>query len=228
MNTSPSFPIQPILTIQPTNTASSTLTPHNAPPRAEYTYSIDGTTFQASPTFNGLAAKLYTITVRSSVAGSCEATATEELKAATGGPTVTKTSVQPTCATPTGSITVTAPLGAEYSYSIDGTTFQASPIFNGLAPKLYTITVRSSVAGSCEATATEEIKAASGGPTVTKTSVQPTCAVTTGSITVTAPLGAEIGSASCRDSVQGSPVFNGMSQKVYNIAERSSESSSGE
>ena len=155
-------------------TGSITVT---APLGAEYTYSIDGTTFQASPTFNGLAVKVYTITVRSSVAGSCDATASEEIKAASGGPTVTKTSVQPTCALPTGSITVTAPLGAEYTYSIDGTTFQASPTFSGLAPKVYTITVRSSVAGSCDATATEELKAATGGPTVTKSSIQPTCVI---------------------------------------------------
>ena len=37
---------------------------------------------------------------------------------------------QPTCAVPTGTIVVTAPLGATLTYSIDGTNYQASPTFN--------------------------------------------------------------------------------------------------
>ncbi len=44
--------------------------------------------------------------------------------------TPTATTVDGTCAVPTGTITVTAPLGAQYTYSIDGTNFQASPAFN--------------------------------------------------------------------------------------------------
>jgi hypothetical protein len=46
------------------------------------------------------------------------------------------------CTVATGSITVTAPLGAQYTYSIDGTNFQASPTFNTLAPNGYTVTVQ--------------------------------------------------------------------------------------
>jgi hypothetical protein len=50
--------------------------------------------------------------------------------------------VQPDCDNPLGSIEVTSPLGAEYTYSIDGTTFQAEPLFAGLTPGDYTITVK--------------------------------------------------------------------------------------
>jgi hypothetical protein len=50
--------------------------------------------------------------------------------------------VDATCTVATGTITVTAPLGAQYTYSIDGTNFQASPTFNTLAPNGYTVTVR--------------------------------------------------------------------------------------
>ena len=86
----------------------------------------------------------YTITVRSNAAGSCEGTTDVTINAPAGAPTVTATPVDPTCADPSGgSITVTAPLGGEYSYSIDGTNFQASPVFNNLGDGTYTITVRS-------------------------------------------------------------------------------------
>jgi hypothetical protein len=41
--------------------------------------------------------------------------------------------VHPTCATATGTINVTAPLGAGFTYNIDNGAFQASPSFPGLA-----------------------------------------------------------------------------------------------
>jgi gliding motility-associated-like protein len=111
--------------------------------------------------FNNLTAGNYTITVRSKVAGSCDGKASEEIKAAVGAPVVTLKATQPTCAAPdAGSLEVTAPLGTDYEYSINGTTFQASPVFNNLTAGNYTITVRSKVAGSCDGKASEEIKAA--------------------------------------------------------------------
>ncbi|MDP5001998.1 MAG: hypothetical protein NWQ15_08890, partial [Flavobacterium sp.] len=48
---------------------------------------------------------------------------------------------QPTCAVPTGTIVFTTQSGVEYS--IDGTTYQASETFTGVAPGSYTLSVRS-------------------------------------------------------------------------------------
>jgi hypothetical protein len=45
-----------------------------------------------------------------------------------------RSSVDATCSVATGTITVTAPIGAQYTYSIDGTNFQSSPTFNNVAP----------------------------------------------------------------------------------------------
>jgi hypothetical protein len=48
-----------------------------------------------------------------------------------------------TCANPTGTITVTAPLGAGLSYSIDGVDYtNTTGIFNGVAPGTYNVTVQ--------------------------------------------------------------------------------------
>jgi len=52
--------------------------------------------------------------------------------------------VQTTCVTTTGTITVISPVGPGITYSIDGTTFQSSPIFNNVSPNNYTVTVKNS------------------------------------------------------------------------------------
>src|SRR6185503_13554175 len=92
------------------------------------------------------------------------------INAPANAPTVTTTTTDPTCADPAaGSITVTAPLGAEYTYSIDGTTFQSSPTFSGVGAGSYTVTVVSNVAGACQTTANVSINAPANAPTVTTT-----------------------------------------------------------
>ena len=48
---------------------------------------------------------------------------------------------QPDCLTSTGKITITNNIGAAFSYSIDGTNYQASPIFSGLNSGNYSVTV---------------------------------------------------------------------------------------
>ena len=60
---------------------------------------------------------------------------------APAAPTASVT-VQPTCATPTGTIVVTAPIGAGLTYSIDGTNYQAGTTFTGVAPGPYNVTVQ--------------------------------------------------------------------------------------
>src|SRR4029079_1995882 len=190
-----------------------------APLGAEYTYSIDGTTFQSSPNFTGLTSGSYTITVISSVAGSCQATGAATVGPPTTPPTATATATDPTCADPTsGTITVTAPLGAEYTYSIDGTTFQSSPNFTGLTSGSYTITVVSSVAGSCQATGAATVGPPTTPPTATATATDPTCAdPASGTITVTAPLGAEYTYSIDGTTFQSSPNFTGVGAGSYTI-----------
>jgi hypothetical protein len=92
-------------------------------------YSLDGTNFQASPTFSGLVAGTYTLYFRDGVncAGTQSFTITQ--------PTVLDaTAVRQAVSCnglSDGRITVTASGGtAPYQYSIDGTTYQSSNIFN--------------------------------------------------------------------------------------------------
>ncbi len=54
-----------------------------------------------------------------------------------------------------GAITVTSPIGSGFTYSIDGTTFQASPVFFNLAEGNYTVTTKNSI--GCKGTTTLSI-----------------------------------------------------------------------
>ena len=77
----------------------------------------------------------------------------------TAGPTVSF--IQPTCQLATGTITVTAPLAVGLTYSVNGSSYQSSPIFAGLAPNSYNVTVNSG--GDCVSSVT-----------VTEINLQPT------------------------------------------------------
>jgi hypothetical protein len=108
-----------------------------------YQYSINGTTFQASNTFSGLAAGNYTITIKDSK--NCSTTKLIEV---TQPPVLT---IQAATFTPVsckgqkdGSITAGAVTGGNtnYEYSLDGVIFQTSNIFDNLFAGLYTISVR--------------------------------------------------------------------------------------
>ncbi|MCX6279297.1 MAG: ice-binding family protein, partial [Bacteroidetes bacterium] len=103
----------------------------------------------------------------------------------------TAITTQPTYAVPTGSITVTAPIGTGYSYSIGG-AYQSSATFSNLIPNTYTVTVKNSE--GCNSAGTNvTINAVPIAPaTPLATLTQPTCLLPTGTIVVTSPLGATL------------------------------------
>ena len=117
-----------------------------------YQFSIDGTNFSASGRFNDLAAGEYTVTVRD--ANQC--TASASFMVVDPVPvTVAEANMLPVdCrGDATGIIEVVASGGASgYEYSIDGTNFQTSAIFTGLAAGDYTFTARD--ANGCTGTVT--------------------------------------------------------------------------
>ena len=55
-----------------------------------------------------------------------------------------------------GSITVESPIGSGYSYSLDGTSFQANNVFEGLGDAIYTVTVRTDA--GCTSIGTVEVE----------------------------------------------------------------------
>jgi hypothetical protein len=95
---------------------------------------LNGTTYQSSNTFSGLAPNDYTLYVRNTTDATCvtmssSLTTINTVPLPPAVPTASAT-VQPTCATPSGTITITQS-GVEYS--VNGTAYQSSNSFAGLS-----------------------------------------------------------------------------------------------
>ncbi|MBL0355682.1 MAG: hypothetical protein IPP72_01800 [Chitinophagaceae bacterium] len=104
-------------------------------------YSIDGSTFQTSNIFTGVAAGTYTITVQD--AKGCSGTRNNVVVPSLSNLSVSASSTTATCGGNDASITATAGTGtAPYEYSLDGINFQLDETFNSLAAGMYTVTVR--------------------------------------------------------------------------------------
>ena len=164
-------------TIQPTCTTPTGTIVVSSPTGVGNLYSIDGINFQPSPTFSGLAPNTYTVIVKKTPSG-CNSSATNITINAV--PTITaptaSATAQPTCTVGTGTIVVSSPIGANFEYSINGTTFQTSPTFSGLIPNTYNVIVKNLTTGCISIATIVTINFQPATPNVpTILSVAPTC-----------------------------------------------------
>ncbi len=131
---------------------------------------------------------------------------------------------QPSCSVSTGSITVTDPIGAGIAYSINGTDYtNTNGIFTLLPAGIYSITARNAD-GIISAGTTITINAQPPTPALPTASVtlQPTCTVSTGTITVTAPTGPGMTySINGLTYTNTSGIFTSVPAGTYNITDRS-------
>lgn len=109
---------------------------------APYTYSLNGGTFQSANTFTGLAAAVYTVTVKDSKG------CTGNLNVTIGSNPVNVTAyagAASSCTSSNGSIQLFRTGGVgPYTYSINGNTYQGSNTFTGLTAGTYTGFVKDS------------------------------------------------------------------------------------
>ena len=147
-------------------------------------YSVDGgLTFQTDPQFNDLAAGIYDLQV--SDANGCISDSSLVISAPDAPEIQNVVEEGTTCGINNGAMIITATGNAPLSYSIDGgATVQASATFSDLAAGTYIITVID--ADDCEAAIDATIDG-SAPPTIDQVdTVDPTCGVVDGSITITA------------------------------------------
>ncbi|WP_180336346.1 T9SS type B sorting domain-containing protein [Pontibacter ramchanderi] len=151
-----------------------------------YTYSKDGTNFQSSNTFSNLAPGNHTITVKD--ANGCTFAKSFTLTNVPGPSAVTASSTPASCQNNDGTITAGTVTGGTgtMSYSINGTTFQASKEFSGVAAGTYTVTAKD--ANGCIITTTVTVAQA----TITNFTVTPTastCGSANGSVAISDVVG---------------------------------------
>uniref|UniRef100_UPI00130E0B8F hypothetical protein n=1 Tax=Aequorivita sinensis TaxID=1382458 RepID=UPI00130E0B8F len=129
---------------------------------------------------------------------------------------------QPTCAVPSGKISITAPLGAGFEYSIDGTNYQESENFINLTSGTYSVTARNTSDSTCVSTALSvTINDVPNAPaTPTADVVQPTCAVPSGKISITAPLGPGFEYSIDGTNYQASVDFINLTSGTYSVTAR--------
>ena len=122
------------------NLNNATITATGTGGTAPLQYSINGIIFQISNIFMGLTANNYTVTVKD--ANNCLSTTIINV-GTIPPPQLSATSSATNCNNNSGIITASASAGTSpYQYSITGTLFQSSNIFNGLATNNYTVTVK--------------------------------------------------------------------------------------
>ncbi|MFV8268708.1 T9SS type A sorting domain-containing protein [Flavobacterium sp. GT2N3] len=197
---------------------TTTLTVSATGGASPYTFSINGGAFQSSNIFTNVTAGAYVI-IAKDANGCLGSTATIavilSVPAAPVAAMVTLT--QPTCSLPTGTITVSAPIGTGLTYSINGINYQSTLVFANLAVGSYNVTVKNSA--GCISTATVavilSVPAAPIAATVTLT--QPTCLLATGTITVTAPTGTGLTFSINGSTYQSSNIFTGLAVGSYSV-----------
>jgi hypothetical protein len=121
------------------------------------------------------------------------------------------TLIQPTCYS-NGTITITTPIGSGLTYSINGTTYQTSPVFANLTANSYNVTAKK---GTCISAALIAKLNPGSIPAPTTTVKQTTCASATGTIIV-GSLG-EGYSYSIGGAYQTSPIFPGVTANTYYV-----------
>src|SRR5688500_3921285 len=183
VGTAPGAPTVTATATDPTcATPTGTITVTSATAGLEY--KVDNGTYAPYPAggFTGISSGAHKVWVKN--AAGCEASVDVTVGTAPGAPTVTATATDPTCATPTGTITVTSAT-AGLEYKVDNGTYAPYPAggFTGISSGAHKVWVKN--AAGCEASVDVTVGTAPGAPTVTATATDPTCATPTGTITVT-------------------------------------------
>ena len=214
INISPK-PAAPILNItQPTCTTPTATITITAVTGA--TYSIDGTNYQISNIFSGLAPGNYTLRIKN-VGGCISPSSSAIINPATG---ITQSYVysiiDPTCTNSTGGIVIQQPLGNNYEYNLNGGAYQSTPSFSNLSSGSYTTRVRDKTTGCVSPASPFNIIPAPVGPAAPTISIsQPTCTSSTGTITITQSAGLTYSIDG--NNYQSNNVFTGLNPGNYNV-----------
>lgn len=190
------------------------------PVGANIQYSLNNAGFQTNVNFSNLKPGTYSLIAKDVNSGCSSTPATLIINVGTGTPPSPSATVnsQPDCINTTGSITVTLPSGNNYQFSIDGGSYQSSTVFGNLNSGSHNLTVKNSLNGCISSSTVVTINAIPSPPQAPLTNIiQPTCAVITGTINVTAPSGSNIVYSLNNGLFQPNISFAGLIPGSYNL-----------
>lgn len=185
---------------------------------APLSYSIDnGITLQPTGSFTGLAAGTYDVVIED--ANGCQVF-DQVVLSSSGGPSLDNVAtVEPSCGLTNGQIDVTASGGTPpLQYSIDnGTTFQPTGTFTGLAPGTYDVVVDDGQ--GCPATQQVTLSSVGGATIDNVTVTDATCGQADGQLDITASGGTAPLQYSTDNGLtfQSSPQFTGLLAGNYEL-----------
>lgn len=130
------------------------------------------------------------------------------------------TITQPTCGNSNGSINISSPVGSNFQYSLNGVSYQNAASFSNVAPGSYSLTVKDITSGCVSAPVNVNINSSTLPAAATSSITQPTCAKTSGSVTITSPLGSNLQYSIDGINYQSNVSFSNLSQGTYNITVR--------
>jgi N-acetylneuraminic acid mutarotase len=173
-----------------------------------------GINFQPSNTFSGLAAGIYTITVKDSTGDTRTTTAIIENLI----PIFTASATASTCNNNNGTITINASGGmAPYQYSLDGSLYQPGNIFTGLSSGTYHIYVKD----TNDCIVSQDITVTNNYTSLNATPTPSGCSTNNGIITATVAGG----SPPFLFSLNGAPyqsnnIFTGLAPNSYTVSSK--------
>ena len=160
---------------------------------------MDGSAFTATLVYNNLAAGSHTVEVTD--ANGCIFATTANIDGSDGPTAVTVTATEAACGVSNGTLTIGAVTGgtAPYTYSVDGSGFTATLVYNNLAAGSHTVEVTD--ANGCVFATTAAINNTGGPTAVAVVTTNATCGAANGTLTIGAVTG---GTAPYTYSVDGS------------------------
>ena len=147
-----------------------------------YTFSVNGSGFTTSTSYNGLAPGTYPVIVQD--ANGCQFTTAATVTSASGPTALASTSSNATCGNANGTINLGTTTGGTgpFTYSVDGSAFSTTTIYSGLAAGTHSITVKD--ANGCTFASSVTV-ANSGAPTaMATTTTSSNCGASDGTLTI--------------------------------------------
>ncbi|MBS0000832.1 MAG: hypothetical protein KFF73_17755 [Cyclobacteriaceae bacterium] len=162
----------------------------------DYTYSINGTDFQSSATFQNLGAGNYTVTARD--VNECSASGSAIIESTSGITLTAEVTSVAGCDSNNGELSVDVSGGeAPYQYKLDDGSFQDNAVFSGLEAGSYTVFARD--VNGCLVTSPVEVKHGTSLEDEVMTIITANCAI-----------------SGCHDGNSGIPDWSNMNNVIAN------------